>query len=222
MEEIDFNAAQATNVQFEMLKRGMLPGSQTLDTVVSAETFALVSTRVAQLGLPIEPLKRFKPWSLALTLLGMEWQSAGFDPNLGLDKHFYDLAQTRKMAFSALETVEYQISRFDELSMAEQDRLLASTLKELDRQKAAVRQLMQAWKTGDAATIEGIVLQDVKDEPIIYQRLLVERNQMWLPKIEALFSRARPSFVVVGAAHLVGPDGLLTMLRAKGYSLEQL
>jgi uncharacterized protein YbaP (TraB family) len=222
MEEIDFNAAQMTDAQLQMLMRGMLPASQTLDTVISAETFALVSKRVAQLGLPLEPLKRFKPWSLALTLLGMEWQGAGFNPDLGLDKHFYDLAQTRKMAFQALETVEYQISRFDELSMPEQDRLLASTLKELDTQKAAVTQLMQAWKAGDAATIERIVLQDVKDEPLIYQRLLVDRNQMWLPQIEALFSRQGRAFVVVGAAHLVGPDGLLALLRAKGYTLEQL
>ena len=42
------------------------------------------------------------------------------------------------------------------------------------------------------------------------------------PKIEALFSRPRPAFVVVGAAHLVGPDGLLQMLTAKGYRIEQL
>ena len=222
MEEIDFNQAQMTDAQLTMLMRGMLPPSQTLDKVVSAETYALVSGRVAKLGLPIEPLKRFKPWALALTLLGMEWQGAGLDPNLGLDKHFYDLAQARKMSFQALETVDYQISRFDELSMPEQDRLLASTLKELDTQKGAVTQLMQAWKAGDAATIERIVLQDVKNEPRIYERVLVERNQMWLPKIEALFSRSGRAFVVVGAAHLVGPDGLLTMLRAKGYTLEQL
>ena len=222
MEEIDFNAAQMTDAQILMLMRGMLPAPQTLDKVISPATFEMVSKRVAQLGLPIEPLKRFKPWSLALTLLGMEWQGAGFDPDLGLDKHFYDLAQMRRMAFQALETVEYQISRFDELSMPEQDRLLASTLKELDTQKAAVTQLMQAWKAGDVATIERIVLQDVKDEPQIYQRLLVERNQMWLPKIEALFARPGRAFVVVGAAHLVGPDGLLTLLRAKGYTLEQL
>ena len=47
----------------------------------------------------------------------------------------------------------------------------------------------------------------------MYQRLLVDRNRNWLPKLEALFIRRGHAFVVVGAAHLVGPDGLLTMLR---------
>jgi hypothetical protein len=56
----------------------------------------------------------------------------------------------------------------------------------------------------------------------VYQRLLVGRNRAWLPKIEALFSRPGHAFVVVGAAHLVGPDGLVAMLKAKGYQLVQL
>ncbi|PYR32174.1 MAG: TraB/GumN family protein, partial [Acidobacteria bacterium] len=57
--------------------------------------------------------------------------------------------------------------------------------------------------------------------PQMYQRLLVERNRNWLPKLEALFTRRGHAFVVVGAAHLVGPEGLLAMLKAKGYSVEQ-
>ena len=56
----------------------------------------------------------------------------------------------------------------------------------------------------------------------MYQRLLVERNRNWLPKIEALFARHGPAFVVVGAAHLVGPDGLLAMLRGQGLHVEQM
>jgi hypothetical protein len=222
VEEIDFDAAQMTDAQLQMLVRGMLPAAQSLDAVISKDTYALVAARVKQLGLPIEPLRRFKPWALALTLLGMEWQGAGLDPDLGLDKHFYDLARARKVPVQALETIEYQISRFDEMTMPEQDRLLASTLKELDTQKGAVTELMDAWKRGDAATIERIVLADVRNEPRIYERLLVERNQMWLPQIEALFARPGRAFVVVGAAHLVGPDGLLALLEARGYTVEQL
>jgi hypothetical protein len=69
--------------------------------------------------------------------------------------------------------------------------------------------------------VERIVLSELKQEPLLYQRLLVERNRNWIPKIEALFARPRPAFVVVGAAHLVGPDGLIALLRAKGYTVEQ-
>ena len=205
-----------------ILTRGMLPSGQTLDKVVSPETFALVRDRVKSLGLPIEPLSRFKPWALALTLLGLEWQAAGFDAELGLDKHFYDQAVAAGKEVQGLETIEFQISRFDEMTMEEQDRMLASTLRELETEKAAVTTLADAWKAGDAATVEKIVLQELRKEPGIYQRLLVDRNKDWIPKIEALFSRKGRAFVVVGAAHLVGPDGLLALLKAKGYKIEQL
>jgi uncharacterized protein len=85
-----------------------------------------------------------------------------------------------------------------------------------------VNKLAASWKVGDVASIERLVLADVKSDPFVYDRLLVARNRAWLPKIEALFSRGRPAFVVVGAAHLVGPDGLVAMLKAKGYQLVQL
>jgi len=95
-------------------------------------------------------------------------------------------------------------------------------LAELETEKASVTTLANAWKAGDAPTVERIVLQDLRKEPAMYQRLLVDRNKDWLPKIEALSSRKGRSFVVVGAAHLVGTDGLISMLRARGYTVEQM
>jgi uncharacterized protein YbaP (TraB family) len=114
-----------TESQMMILMRGLLPAGQTLDKVVSPATFTLVSDRVGALGIPVEPLQRFKPWALALTLLGLEWQAAGFDASLGLDKHFYDRAIADGKQVQGLETIEFQISRFDDLSMDEQDRMLA-------------------------------------------------------------------------------------------------
>jgi uncharacterized protein len=222
VEELDLGEMLAPESQLAMLTRGMLPSGQSLDGVVSKATFDLVSARANSLGLPVEPLKRFKPWALALMLLGMEWQKAGFEPDLGLDKHFYDRATAEGKVVQGLETVAFQISRFDEMSMPDQDRLLQQSLKELETEKAAVNTMANAWRAGDVATIEKIVLQDVKSDPVMYRRLIVERNQNWLPRIQELFTRAKPAFVVVGAAHLIGPDGLLAMLRARGYTLVQL
>jgi hypothetical protein len=221
VEEVDFADVLAPESQLLMLTRGMLPGGQSLDSVVSAETFAVVSRRLTELGMPIEPLKRFKPWALALTLLGLEWQQTGFDPSLGLDRHFYDRAVAEGKRVEALETIEFQISRFDGLTEEEQDRLLASTVRDLDTQKQSVVTLANAWRTGDAQTVERIVLDNLTREPRLYERLLVERNRNWLPRIEALVAGPGTAFVVVGAAHLIGPDGLLAMLRSQGYTIDQ-
>jgi uncharacterized protein YbaP (TraB family) len=222
VEEADLGEMLAPTSQLALLQTGMLPSDQSLDKVLSQSTYEQVSKRMNDLGLPIEPLRQFKPWALAIMLLGLEWQKAGFDPNLGLDKHFYDRAQNEGKAVQGLETLAYQLSRFDGMTMAQQDRLLADTIKGLDTEMGNVNKLAEAWKAGDAPTVERIVLSDLKDDPVMYQRLLVERNQNWLPKLEALFSRPGRAFVVVGAAHLVGPDGLLSLLKAKGYAVEQL
>jgi uncharacterized protein len=222
IEEANLAEMLSPNMQFSMLSRGMLPAGQTLDKVISPATLGLLNQHSGALGMPMEALKQFKPWLLAMTIEAMEWQKAGFDAELGLDKHFFDRAQVESKTVQGLETTDFQISLFDGMSMDQQDRFLAETLKGVATETASVSKLAASWKIGDAAAIERLVLADVKSDPFVYDRLLVGRNRAWLPKIEALFSRPRPAFVVVGAAHLVGPDGLLAMLKAKGYQLVQL
>ncbi|OFV92531.1 MAG: hypothetical protein A3G76_11600 [Acidobacteria bacterium RIFCSPLOWO2_12_FULL_65_11] len=222
VEEADLGEMLKPEAQLSVVVRGMLSGNQSLDQVVSPATYALVSKRVAALGMPIEPLRRFKPWAIALTILGFEWQKAGFDPELGLDKHFYDRARVEGKTVQGLETIEYQISLFDGMTRAQQDRLLAESLKDSEAELANVRRLADAWKRGDLPEVERLVLRDLSDDRDLYRTLLVDRNRSWLPKIEALFARRGRALVVVGAAHLVGPDGLLAMLRAKRYTVEQM
>ena len=222
VEEANLSEMLSPNTQFAMLSRGMLPAGTTLDKVLSPATLALINKHSGALGMPLDALKQFKPWFLAMTLEAAEWQKAGFDAELGLDKHFFDRAQTESKSIQGLETTDFQISLFDGMTADQQDRFLAETLKSIDTETASVGKLASAWKAGDVAGVERLVLADVKSDPVVYDRLLVARNRTWLPKIEALFSRPRHAFVVVGAAHLVGPDGVVAMLRARGYQVVQL
>jgi uncharacterized protein len=221
VEEVDLGEMLSTQSQLSMLTKGMLPPGQSLGDVVSAKTLQLAQTRAAAVGLPFAPLARMKPWFLSLMLTAMQWQKAGFDENLGLDKHFYDQAQQDGKPVQGLETTADQIASFDGMSAAEQDQLLAGSLDDLDSEIAGITELTAAWKAGDEPAVERLVLADVKSDPTLYDRLLVQRNTRWLPEIEALFSRPGRAFVVVGAAHLVGPDGLLKMLEARGYQVVQ-
>src|SRR5687768_10917555 len=168
VEEADLAEMEAPASQLKLLTRGLLPGDQSLDKVVSAATYALVTKRVSDLGLPMEPLKRFKPWMLALTLVQLEWQKAGFEASLGLDRHFYDRAKVDGKIVQGLETVDYQVSLFDQMTKEEQDRMLAESLKDVDKERANVLALTNAWKAGNAAEVERIVLDDVKDDPLMY------------------------------------------------------
>jgi len=222
VEEVDMAEMLDPIAQMGFLTRGMLPSATPLDKVISAANYAMVARRASDLGLPVETFKLLKPWMVAMMFEQVEWQKAGFDPELGLDKHFYDRAKTDGKTTQGLETAAYQISLLDDMTMDQQEHLLAESLKDVDAEKANMTRLLDSWRAGDAPGVERIVLSELKQEPVLYQRLLVERNRNWLPKIEALFSRPNPAFVVVGAAHLIGPDGLLAQLKAKGYKIEQL
>ena len=222
VEEVDIAEMTGPGAQMAMLQKGMQPSSTPIEKVLSPTTMALLQKKAADLNLPIDALKQFKPWMIALTIEAMQWMKAGFDPQLGLDMHFYEQAKKDNKTVQGLETVEYQLARFDEMPLELQDHLLAETLKELDTEQASMSKLIESWRTGDAPAVEKIVLKDLQQEPQLYQRLLVERNKNWMPKLEALFTRRTRALVVVGAAHLVGPDGLLAMLKAKGFRVEQL
>jgi uncharacterized protein YbaP (TraB family) len=57
--------------------------------------------------------------------------------------------------------------------------------------------------------------------PEIHEKIIVERNRRWLPEIEKFLQHESGTLVAVGAAHLVGRNGIIEMLKTKGYSVEQ-
>ena len=133
----------------------------------------------------------------------------------------YDMAAGAGKQVIGLETAESQIDRFDTMPEAMQEQMLRSELSEMDSEKAGLRTLLTAWQTGDVAAIEKTVLSSFTSNPAAYTSLITERNRNWMPRLDACLKRSSPCFVIVGAAHLVGSDGLLAMLQKRGYRLEQ-
>jgi hypothetical protein len=148
-------------------------------------------------------------------------QAAGFQPELGIDKHFFDRAKEKGLTRQALETLAYQIDRFDQMPPKLQEDMLKATIEDLDTQVGGVKEMVRAWATGDIATMERLALTAFQQSPDLYQRLLSERNQNWMPHVERCLTENAGCFVVVGAAHLVGQDGLPVLLRKKGYKVTQ-
>ncbi len=221
VEEIDIAEASDPAQMMSALTKAMLTGGQTLDKVIAPDVYAEVKTRAEKVGLPMLAVNRMKPWLVAITLMAPTLQAAGFKAELGVDRHFYDRAVGSDMKRQALETMAYQLDRFDELPMATQEELLKSTLTDLDREIANVKEMAQAWAFGNVDAIEKMTLASLKDSPELYKRLLVERNNNWMPQVETCIKQNAGCFIVVGAAHLVGPDGLPNLLQKKGYKVTQ-
>ena len=220
VEEVDIDETSDPAQMMAALMKAMLTG-QTLDQVVSADTYAEVKRRAEKAGLPMMALNRMKPWLVAITLMAPTLQSAGFKPELGVDRHFYDRAIAMDMKRQALETLQYQLDRFDELPPKLQEELLKTTMEDLDTEVSSVKEMAQAWAFGNVAAIEKMTLKALQESPELYKRLLIERNNNWVPQVEQCLKQKAGCFIVVGAAHLVGPDGLPALLSKKGYKVTQ-
>ena len=200
---------------------GLLPAGQTLEQHVSKQTYALLQQKVGELGLQVEIFNQFKPWLCALTLTSMELQRLGFNPNYGIDKYFFDRAKQDGKDMRFLETIDDQLGLFTEMSRQEEDSFLAKVLQELDTMRVKVTDMINAWKSGDPDKLASMVKIEFEGYPEVYAKMLVERNQKWVEQIEDLSGQDGNSLVVVGAAHLVGDDSLLELLKRKGFEVEQ-
>ena len=221
VEEIDLAEADPLSGGLGLLAKGMYTDGRTFSSVVSRDTATQVAQRLKNTPLALEMIQPMKPWMVMLMLEALGAQAAGLDPELGLDKHFYNLATMGGKSVIGLETAESQIDRFDKMPDAMQEQMLKSELAEMDTERTSLRALLTAWQTGDAAAIETMLLSAFSSNPTAYASLITERNRNWMPQLETCLKRASPCFVVVGAAHIVGPQGLLAMLQARGYRIEQ-
>lgn len=221
VEEIDLDEAGDPTQMMSALMKAMLTDGQTLDTVIAPELYAEVRRRAEKTGMPMMAIQRMKPWLVAITLMAPTLQAAGFKPELGVDRHFFDRAVAGGMKRQALETLQYQLDRLDGLPMKLQEDLLKATIADLDTEVKNVNEMAQAWAFGNVAAIETLTLAALKAAPELYARLLIERNNNWIPHVETCLAQRAGCFIVVGAAHLVGPDGLPTLLTKMGYKVTQ-
>jgi hypothetical protein len=220
IEEADPDELRTPESAAELLKRAFYPTGQTLQASVAAATFKVIVERATQAGLSVDAIQRMRPWMVAITLAALEMQSAGFDPALGIDRHFRDRAVALKKPVRTLEAALEQVAMLEALGPALQDALVIEALQGASTEVSQVRTLVTAWQAGDVQALERLLVDSSKDSPEIHQALFVDRNKRWVPKIEACLAAGR-CMVVVGAGHLVGADGLVDLLSRRGYRLTQ-
>lgn len=218
--EIDLNNTPAGAAQRATLEKAVYRDGSTLEQNVEPDIFQLATKRATEIGIDPQVLKPMKPWFVALTMMAIKFQQLGLDANLGVDRYLAERAKSSGKPTSGLETLEFQLTLLDQLPKRDQEMMLRETVTELDLLDKNLDQIVQSWLKGDSASLENLLLAGMKEYPELHQKIIVERNRRWLPQIEKAIGQGG-AMVVVGAAHLVGPDGVVEMLRSRGYELEQ-
>ncbi|NOZ96003.1 MAG: TraB/GumN family protein [Acidobacteria bacterium] len=199
-----------------MLQRAALPRGTTLSTLLPPELHRRFVAALAKVDGDPETLEGVKPWFASMTLASLELQAAGYQASEGIDLRLWSEAIEAGKKTGGLETLAHQIEILDSFTMQEQIELLRQTLDELDQVAPQLGTMTQLWRTGQADALAKMLISTFKDAPKAYQKLVVERNQAWLPHIEAMTHEDGDVLVVVGVLHLVGPSGLVEALRSHG------
>jgi uncharacterized protein YbaP (TraB family) len=237
--QIDAAFADAERVAFElspqeldspsvapmMMAAAALPAGTDLRSSVSPETWARLEAYFAERNLPLAGFSGTEPWFVSLVIAMTEMQRMGLDPQHGLDRHLMARAAKDGKATSGLETAAEQIAALDSMTPTEQQQALDEALGDAEDFKKQMDDLHAKWKRGDADGLEQLMGADMRaNYPQLYQRINVDRNNAWLPKVrEMLDAEAEDdALVVVGSLHLLGDDGLVALLRRNGYTVERV
>ena len=211
-------------MQKTMMSSGMYPAGKSLQTELSAKTYSALEGYMSNIGMNVSSVEGMRPWVVMLQLTVTEMMRLGYSPELGVDKHFLDQAKAEQKLVVSLETAEEQMALLSREDRTFQDRLLLYTLESMHELEPMLDDMFRHWQRGDAKAFDKIMSMPLQTDPglkDIYDDLIIKRNYKMTEKIEGFLKTKKNYFIVVGSGHVVGEEGIISLLKQKGYKLTQ-
>lgn len=218
--ETNLQVLAMPETQKELAQRMTYKKGESLKKHLKPNTYKALANYLSSIGLQVDVFKSYKPPMVMITLLIIELKRLGL-AGTGVDKYFNQKAIADGKSLGELESFKVQISVIENMGKGHEDEMILSTIAEMKLLATVMKEMKRAWRKGDTKGLEKIGIAPMKtDYPELYQLLLVERNNAWIPKITALLRTKEIELVLVGALHLVGSEGVFSQLRTLGYSVE--
>lgn len=205
------------NMQMEMMSGIMMKGGVTMKSLVSEADFKLINDFITKnTGMPLTLMERFKPFMVSAMLIPKMLDC----PMQSVEQSLIEVTKKQNEETYGLETFQEQFAVFDAIPYQEQmDDLLKTTKDGMAGDKAEYAKIYDAYSKEDLNLLLKYVNESENKTTSHNDVLLVNRNKNWIPKIEAV-AKEKPTFFGVGAAHLGGDEGVIMLLRKKGYKVE--
>jgi len=223
----EISMANAAETAMQIMPKMLMPADTTYQMLYSDEDYAFVNEALKkQIGFGLDNLASLKPMAIEAQVVLIEFtkELANFDPNNVLDAYVQTVAIQAGKPVVGLETAEQQADMlFSSNSLARQAEILLCVLKDSDTYVAGeIKKLTEGYDKADFAVIDEMMNEKSEGCPSTPEEdniLIKNRNSDWAEKLPAIM-QDRPSFVAVGAAHLVGEFGILNLLKNKGFNVE--
>lgn len=195
---------------------------RTIKSTVTPDTFEKLNTYLTNSGMSINFFRKAKPGFLMSVLTIAELQKIGVTQK-GIDAYFESKAKNKKLPIQYFETPEEQVAFLAELGEGKEDEFYVALLADIKETQNQFMQMLYHWRNGETEALDKMINLEMKKKmPEMHDSLLVKRNNQWLPTIESYFKTPEVEYVLVGAAHLIGEDGIIEQLKRKGYQVSQV
>jgi hypothetical protein len=219
--ETNMQEIETPEFQQKSLKVILYQNGKTLQTGLNKATYARFVEYAKSRQLDQKQLNSLNPTGVMLTITIMEYQARGFVAE-GVDKHFFKRAGIDNKLIGWFETPDEQLAILDGFDNEDPNGLINYTLDEIKNIDQIIAGLHKSWREGDMGMLTKLGIDSFEAYPNVYKKVLVDRNNNWVKKIEAMFGDEGTELILVGALHLPGDDGVLTQLENKGYKVEKL
>ena len=223
--EIDPAALTSPDTIAKFQKASAYDDGRTLSQVLPAATRDKLETLLAASGGSIATFEAAEPWAVNLGLVLGIVQAMGFRSEDGLDRYFMARAEKSGKPVAGLESVDVQMAALDGTPHAEQIAGLDEFLSDPAKAVTEMRALHASWRQGDLKALDQKFRAEMAQEsPDSYRLVNVDRNNAWMSTLEQRLKVAgsNDTLAVVGTLHLLGDDGVVEKLRAKGYKVERV
>lgn len=200
---------------------GYFRGNRTLDQEVPPPLLAATSNLWSQLQLET-PLSTVRPWWAAFIVISRLIRREGLSQSSGVDQSVLEIAKRQKGELFFLEPAGTGTAAFASAPANEQLESLTRAVLHSEEGIADVKKMIEAWLTRNPRALESLRQKYLRQMPIAYSAALGGRNRKWLPKLLQLAKGKKPAVAVVGALHMVGPDGIPALLAKAGYECVQV
>lgn len=194
----------------------LLPEGESLQQLLDSTLYQQTVQLLAAYGMPELVVQRMKPWAAAATLSLPRPQTGLF-----LDMLLYTQAAAQGKRVYGLETVSEQVGAMETMPRDLQIIMLRDAVAQHDQLDQIIEALINAYLQRDLNALESIsdkAMQqgDRRVAQLFTSQVVVNRNRRMLERMQPRLDEGN-AFIAVGALHLPGKDGLLTLLRNKGY-----
>jgi len=176
-------------------------------------------------GLSADVFWRMKPWMAANTLVVLEAARLGFSPAYATEAFLFDFARKAGKPIVEIESIEEQLRLFDSATEALQLAYLQQAVESIDdgSNQEEITRLVSAWERGDGTEMERL-LTKMRSAKGVAERFVVEqiidgRHPHMVDAIERFAANGKLHLIAVGSLHYFGPNGLLELLRARGFTV---